>query len=54
MISVLLANFEVNQITDKNKNIGFNIGHILSQLYMIGYILQNISYVMGVTVVSGS
>ena len=24
MISVLLANFEVNQITDKNKNIGNN------------------------------
>jgi hypothetical protein len=25
IISVLLANFEVNQITDKNKNIGNNI-----------------------------
>jgi hypothetical protein len=24
IISVLLANFEVNQITDKNKNIGNN------------------------------
>ena len=24
MISVLLANFEVNQITDKNKNMGNN------------------------------
>jgi hypothetical protein len=24
MISVLLANFEVNQMTDKNKNIGNN------------------------------